>query len=78
MFRNNEGYPDPTAGTALAHIAYEERRKRKQVRHIKRKFARKKSSNRWQLIWIDFDNDQLHWIKAWPKEPEQTDNTNMR
>ena len=31
MFRNSEGYPDPTAGAALAHIAYEERLKRKQA-----------------------------------------------
>ena len=27
-YRNSEGYPDPTAGAAIAHIAYEERQKR--------------------------------------------------
>ena len=26
MFRNHEGYPDPTAGRALANIAKEERK----------------------------------------------------
>ena len=26
MFRNHEGYPDPTAGQALANIAREEKR----------------------------------------------------
>ena len=24
MYKNNEGYPDPTAGAALKHIEYEE------------------------------------------------------
>ena len=28
MFRNYEGYPDPTAGQALANIAKEEQRRR--------------------------------------------------
>lgn len=30
-YRNAEGYPDPTAGQALANICREERRKRKSV-----------------------------------------------
>lgn len=32
MYRNSEYYPDPTAGAALAHIAYEERLARKKIR----------------------------------------------
>lgn len=31
MYRNHEGYPDPTAGQALANIIREERAKRKAV-----------------------------------------------
>lgn len=31
MYRNHEGYPDPTAGRALANIRREERAKRKAV-----------------------------------------------
>lgn len=27
-YRNSEGYPDPIAGAAIAHIAYEERQQR--------------------------------------------------
>ena len=32
MYRNSEGYADPTAGAALAHIAYEERMARRQAK----------------------------------------------
>lgn len=33
MYKNFEGYADPTAGAALAHIAYEQRRAKKQAIH---------------------------------------------
>ena len=33
MYKNFEGYADPTAGAALAHIAYEQRRAQKQAIH---------------------------------------------
>lgn len=29
MYKNNEGYPDPTAGAALKHIEYEEHLKKR-------------------------------------------------
>ena len=32
MFRNSEGYPDPTAGTAIAHILREQKLKKKHAR----------------------------------------------
>lgn len=31
MYKNSEQYSDPTAGLALAHIAYQERQKRRQA-----------------------------------------------
>lgn len=34
MYRNSEYYPDPTAGAALAHIAYEEWLARKKIRQV--------------------------------------------
>ena len=39
MYRNSEFYPDPTAGAALAHIAYEERLARKKIRQANRRKA---------------------------------------
>ena len=41
MYKNSEGYPDPTAGAALEHIEYEERLKRKKARTSKYKIATK-------------------------------------
>lgn len=35
MYRNCEGYADPTAGTALAHIMREERMKKAKVKDKK-------------------------------------------
>ena len=32
MYKNSKGYPDPTAGTALEHIEYEERLKRRNAK----------------------------------------------
>ena len=29
MYKNHEGYADPTAGTALAHIIYEQRQEKR-------------------------------------------------
>ena len=34
VFKNSEGYADPTAGAALAHIADEERRKAKEAHRL--------------------------------------------
>lgn len=58
-YRNSEGYPDPTAGTAIAHIAYEERQQRLLERKKRRSTTRmaKRSSTH---------NPHTTWIQAWP------------
>ncbi len=75
MYRNSEGYADPTVGAALAHIAYEERRKRRTAKQAeKRKAAaqkklkqeRKKSIRRKQTE-ERFRN--THWVLAWSADP---------
>ena len=43
MYRNSEYYPDPTAGAALAHIAYEERLARKKIRQVNGRKASEKA-----------------------------------
>jgi len=42
MYRNSEGYADPTAGAALEHIAYEERQKRRLAKKKRREAAKKR------------------------------------
>lgn len=37
MYRNSEKYADPMAGTALAHIMYEEKLARRKARQMERK-----------------------------------------
>ena len=41
MYKNSEGYPDPTAGAAMEHIEHEERLKRKKARISKYEIATK-------------------------------------
>ena len=41
MYRNSEGYADPTAGAALEHIANEERQKRRLAKKKRREAAKK-------------------------------------
>ncbi len=59
MFRNHEGYPDPTAGRALANIAKEERRaeaaRRRTARPISaegKKVMHKKRRKQWPRIGV--------------------------
>lgn len=54
MYRNSEGYADPTAGKAIARICAEERRRKR----------RKPSS------WPNrpFQDRTTYWIQVWPKE----------
>ncbi len=76
MYRNSEGYADPTVGAALAHIAYEERRKRRTAKQQakkrkanaqkKLKQERKKSIRRKQTE-ERFRN--THWVLAWSVDP---------
>ena len=37
LYRNSEGYSDPTVGCALAHISYEERRERRAKREAEQR-----------------------------------------
>ncbi len=41
-YRNSEGYADPTAGAAFAHIEYEERLKKRLERKKRRNATKKK------------------------------------
>jgi len=59
MFRNFEGYPDPTAGRALANIAKEERkaeaarrRAAEPVHTSNDKAKRKKKRKQWPKIGV--------------------------
>lgn len=50
MYRNSEYYPDPTAGVALAHIAYEERLARKKNRQANGRKASAKAHARSHIL----------------------------
>lgn len=59
MFRNHEGYPDPTAGRALANIAKEERKAEAARRRAmglipeeSKKARRKKRRKQWPKIEV--------------------------
>ena len=41
MYKNSEGYPDPTAGSALEHIEYEEYLKKRSIKTPRYEIARK-------------------------------------
>ena len=59
-YRNSEGYADPTAGAALAHIEYEERLK-KRLEKKKRRNATKK-----RRLAANEAYFQAPCVKAWP------------
>lgn len=80
MYRNSEGYADPTAGAAFAHIAHEERIARRKAKQAKKrakdreKAAARREKNSWQAkkqkqqyVWSDQQKNTA-WRKAWPKE----------
>lgn len=72
MYRNSEGYADPTAGAALEHIAYEERKKRRLAKKKRREAARKKATAIRREIQPtrqnEIGNEHTAWIHVWPKE----------
>lgn len=43
-YRNSEGYADPTAGAAIAHIAYEERQQKRLEQQKKQGAAKRKKA----------------------------------
>ena len=80
MYRNCEGYADPTVGSAFAHMAYEERKKRRMAAQEQKKAAEaaaaiealKKQESEKQLRLIrkkqrESYYNSLTWVKAWPK-----------
>lgn len=78
MYRNREGYADPTAGGAFAHIAYEERLKKRRARQQRKKAVqtaaaavkKKQKDERRKAIRNKKHEayySRLTWIQAWPK-----------
>ena len=67
MYRNSEGYADPTAGAALAHIAYEERKKKRRDGRIIRNTGQKRATTQ-RKKRCSSQKSPNHWVKAWPKE----------
>ena len=84
MFRNGEGYFDPTAGLALSHIEYEERLKKRKAALQRQRAAeaeaaaRKKKREEWQRAYRKRRDEALYkrinWVHAWPKEEVTTQN----
>lgn len=85
MYRNSEGYADPTVGAALAHIAYEERLKRRKARQQRKNAAQtaadaiKKKQKEEQQKAIRNKKRETHnsnqiWIQSWPKKPSVDQN----
>lgn len=68
MYRNSEGYADPTAGAALAHIAYEERLEKRRAERLIREAERKKQAAIRQKNQFPSHNRKIHWVKVWSKE----------
>ena len=68
MFRNLEGYPDPTAGTAMKRILYEESLARRKAKKARRDAARKRQAKDRRKAQPDRQDVPTHWVKSWPKE----------
>ena len=45
MYKNSEGYPDPTADTALEHIEYEEYLKKRSTKTSWYRITKKETTN---------------------------------
>lgn len=86
MYRNSEGYADPTAGAAFAHMAYEERQKRRQAAEKRRKAAeaeaaaaalwkKEKEARRREIRNRKREAyyNTLTWVQAWPKVQPPTE-----
>ena len=81
MYRNSEGYASPTEGAAYAHIAYEERQKRREERErIKKQEAEKQAKHnaerdaeRQLLAKYRHEEEQrrlnqMQWKLAWSRD----------
>ena len=71
MYRNSEGYADPTVGAALAHIEYEERLKRRKAERRRRNTEKERQDRILQNNQHSFQSSNIHWVKVWPKESEK-------
>ena len=60
MFRNSEGYADPTAGAALARLTYAERQR---AREASQAIDEAVETERGNTVRIKHSR----WVKAWPK-----------
>ena len=56
-YRNSEGYPDPTAGQALANVMREQKRV---ARSIRRKAERKRRKKTMIRVNTDSGKEQIH------------------
>ena len=67
-YRNSEGYADPTAGAAFAHIEYEERLKKRLEKKKRRNAAKKKrpgiGNATVQILSVDFDETGRVWYQV--------------
>lgn len=61
MYRNCEGYADPTAGAALAHIMREERMKKEKVKDTKDGVLRKARNNNTGSNSNRYSKEQKRW-----------------
>ena len=82
MFRNSEGYADPTAGAALKHISDEEKRKKSRNKRrycyaahwnkeIEEKLQKERRVNDAQLRHHTHERI-TYWVQMWPKEKAGT------
>jgi len=61
LYRNCEGYADPTAGAALAHIMREERMKKAKVKDTKDRALRKARNNNTGSNSNRYNKEQKRW-----------------
>ncbi len=80
MYRNHEGYSDPTAGVAVDRIYFEECLEKEKAEKARREAARKRRAEARKKARLARQNVPIHWVKAWPKEkPKGTDkNTGVK
>ena len=67
IYRNSEGYADPTAGAAFAHIEYEERLKKRQAKKKRREAGKKNKravKNRMRGRNMDSVHPHAVWVQA--------------
>lgn len=81
MYRNSEGYSDPTAGKAFAHISYEARKKRRAIKEAEEKRIAEIRAKELELCkqkrkekakaYREKQEKNQHWTLAWPKPNSQ-------